>query len=145
MKDTPPTYFFLGIVVAAIPYFLLPQLNMISFPFNWLGLILVIGGVALTASATREFEKYNTPHNFNTSTTLVTSGVYKFSRNPIYLGMILGLVGVAILFQNLFSFLAPILFFLIIEFRFIPFEEEKMAVEIGPGYNDYQQRVRRWV
>jgi protein-S-isoprenylcysteine O-methyltransferase Ste14 len=145
MKDIPPTYFFLGIVVAAVPYFLLPQFNIIPFPFNWLGIVLVIGGVVLNALATQEFEKYHTPHDFSTSTALVTTGVYRLSRNPIYLGMLLGLVGVAFLFQNPFSFLAPILFFLIIELRFIPFEEEKMAVEIGASYNDYQQRVRRWI
>ncbi len=145
MKDIPPTYFFLGVVVAAVPHFLLPQFNIIPFPFNWLGLALVIVGVLLNLLATREFEKYNTPHTFSPTTALVTSGVYKFSRNPIYLGMILGLVGIAMLFQNPFSFLAPVLFFLIIEFRFITFEEEKMATEIGAAYNHYQQRVRRWI
>jgi len=145
MKDIPPTYFFLGIVVAAVPHFLLPHFNIISFPFNLPGLALVIGGAVLTALATQEFEKHHTPHNFNTTTTLVISGVYRFSRNPIYLGMVLGLAGIAILFQNPFSFLAPALFYLIIEFRFIPFEEEKIAMEIGAGYNDYQQRVRRWL
>jgi protein-S-isoprenylcysteine O-methyltransferase Ste14 len=145
MRDIPPTYFFLGMVVAAVPHFLLPQLNIIPFPLNWLGLALVIVGVLLNALATREFEKHNTPHDFSITTTLVTSGVYKFSRNPIYLGMILGLVGAAILFQNPFSFLAPVLFFLIIDFRFIPFEEEKMVGEIGAAYSHYQQRVRRWI
>jgi protein-S-isoprenylcysteine O-methyltransferase Ste14 len=145
MKDVPPAYFLLGIVVATVPHFLLTQFNLIPFPFNWLGSVLVIGGVVLNGLATKEFEKHHTPHDFSTSTALVTSGVYKFSRNPIYLGMVLILVGVAILFRNPFGFLAPILFFFIIEFKFIPFEEEKMVAEIGVSYNEYQQRVRRWI
>lgn len=145
MKDIPPTYFFLGIAVAVVPYFLLPQFNLIPIPYNWLGLVFVVGGLALNGFATEEFKKHHTPHNFSTSTALVTSGVYGFSRNPIYLGMLLALVGIAVLFQNPFSFLAPVLFYLIIEFKFIPFEEKKMAAEIGVGYNDYQQRVRRWI
>jgi protein-S-isoprenylcysteine O-methyltransferase Ste14 len=145
MKDIPPIYFFLGIVVAAVPYFLFPQFNIIPYPFNWLGLFLVVVGFLLNGSATQEFKKHHTPHDFSTSTTLVTSGVYRFSRNPIYLGMFLGLVGIAVLFQNPFSFLSPFLFYLVIEFKFIPFEEEKMAAEIGTSYNEYQQRVRRWI
>jgi protein-S-isoprenylcysteine O-methyltransferase Ste14 len=145
MKDTPPTYFFIGILVAAIPYFFLAQYNIIPFPFNWLGLGLFLGGLLLNFLATREFEKYYTPHSFAPSTALVRSGVFSFSRNPIYLGMILGLGGIAILFQNPFSLLAPILFYLVVEFKFIPFEEKKMATEIGEPYLQYKQRVRKWI
>ena len=145
MRNTPPTYFYIGILIAAIPYFLLPQFNMIPFPFNWLGLLLLLAGLLLNMLAIKEFEKHNTPHNFATTTTLVNSGLYKFSRNPIYLGMALGLVGIAILFQNPVSMLAPLFFLLVLEFKFIPYEEEKLTLEMGEAYLQYKQRVRRWI
>jgi protein-S-isoprenylcysteine O-methyltransferase Ste14 len=145
VKDTPPTYFFICAIVAALPYFLLTQFNIITFPLNLGGVVLFLMGLVLNFLATQEFEKYNTPHNFAAATAVVSSGVYRFSRNPIYLGMILSLVGLAILFQNPAGLLAPILFYLVVEFRFIPFEEEKIAREIGEDYQQYKQRVRRWL
>ncbi|MBN1994105.1 MAG: isoprenylcysteine carboxylmethyltransferase family protein [Anaerolineae bacterium] len=145
MKDTPPTYFFICVLVAAIPYFFFVQYNIIPFPFNWLGLGPLVMGLGLNYLATRELEKYNTPHNFSPARTLVRSGVFGFSRNPIYLGMILGLGGIAILFQNPLSLLAPIFFYLVIEFKFIPFEEQKMTVEIGAPYLQYKQSIRKWL
>ena len=145
MKDTPPTYFLIAFIMAAIPHFFLAQTNIILFPFNWLGLVPLLLGFLLISQARDELEKYDTPHNFSPSTILVKSGVFNFSRNPMYLGMILTLVGIAILFQNPFSLLAPAFFFLVIELKFIPFEEEKMTAEIGESYLQYKQNVRRWL
>ena len=143
MKDIPPTYFFIATLLAAIPHFFLTQYNIIFF--NWLGLSPLLLGFLLISQARNELEKYDTPHNFDPSTILVQSGVFNFSRNPMYLGMILTLVGIAILFQNPFSLLAPVFFFLVLEFKFIPFEEEKMTAEIGESYLQYKQNVRRWL
>jgi protein-S-isoprenylcysteine O-methyltransferase Ste14 len=145
MKDIPPTYFLIATLLAAIPHFFLAQYNIIFFPFNWLGLLPLLLGFLLISQARNELEKYDTPHNFGPSTILVKSGVFNFSRNPMYLGMILTLVGIAILFQNPFSLLAPAFFFLVIALKFIPFEEEKMATEIGEPYLQYRQNVRRWL
>jgi protein-S-isoprenylcysteine O-methyltransferase Ste14 len=145
MKDIPPTYFFISILLAVIPYFFLVQYNIIPFPFNWLGVVPLLVGFLLISLARNELERYDTPHNFSPSTILVKSGAFNFSRNPMYLGMTLVLVGTAILIQNPFSLLAPIFFFLVIELKFIPFEEGKMAEEIGEPYLQYKQSVRRWI
>jgi len=145
MKDIPPTYFLIAVIMAAIPHFFLAQYNIILFPFNWLGLVPLFLGFLLIAQARNELEKFSTPHNFSPSTILVQSGVFNFSRNPMYLGMILTLVGITILFQNPLSLLAPAFFFLVIALKFIPFEEKKMAAEIGEPYLQYKQNVRRWL
>ena len=79
------------------------------------------------------------------TTTLITDDVYRLTRNPMYLGMVLMLLGVAIATGGLPSFLAALGFFLIIDFVFCPFEEQKLARSFGAEFARYRGSVRRWL
>ena len=75
----------------------------------------------------------------------VTSGPFKLSRHPMYLGMMSILLGVAIFLGSLITFSFPIIFIMIMEKRFIPLEEKNLEKKFGNQYVDYKKRVRRWI
>ena len=80
-----------------------------------------------------------------TNKKLVTSGPFRFTRNPMYLGVVLLNLGIAFYAGTLPFFVVPILLFLLCNFVFIPFEEAKMQRQFGNQYTDYLRRVRRWI
>jgi protein-S-isoprenylcysteine O-methyltransferase Ste14 len=76
---------------------------------------------------------------------LVTSGPFRFTRNPMYLGIFTGLVGLSIALGTYAGPVAVLVFFLLVNFVSIPYEEKKMAVQFGDAYREYKARVRRWI
>ena len=80
----------------------------------------------------------------NESKVLVTSGPYRFSRNPMYLFMLLTLLGNCFL-MGFFTFLGPIAFWGVINFSTIPLEEQKLEAAFGEKYLEYKNRVPRWL
>jgi protein-S-isoprenylcysteine O-methyltransferase Ste14 len=76
---------------------------------------------------------------------LVTDGPFRFTRNPMYLGIALTSLGIAFYMGTLPFFAVPVLVFLLCNGLFIPFEEAKMARQHGAQYTDYLRRVRRWI
>lgn len=79
------------------------------------------------------------------ATTLITNDVYALTRNPMYLGIVLMLLGIAIASGGLFFYLAALGFFLIIDVVFCPFEERRLEALFGDRFNGYRERVRRWL
>lgn len=80
-----------------------------------------------------------------TTTALVTSGIYACTRNPMYLGMLLALVGWAMYLNSLLAFVGPVVFALYIQrFQIVP-EERVLLTLFGDAYDQYRRRVRRWV
>jgi protein-S-isoprenylcysteine O-methyltransferase Ste14 len=75
---------------------------------------------------------------------LVTEGPYRFSRNPIYLGIILFMLGIALYMGSIPFYLATAAFFATIDGIFIPYEENKLEKTFGARYRDFKKRVRRW-
>ncbi|MDD5606067.1 MAG: isoprenylcysteine carboxylmethyltransferase family protein [Patescibacteria group bacterium] len=140
----PPTYFYVCIIFNSLLVFW--PLNPIFFyPANLFGAPLVLLGLYLVLAPYYQFKRNNTPENFGKSTCTVTDGLYKYSRNPMYLGAIVLLIGFALLVGDLWGFLSPVLLFLVLNFMFIPYEEEKMRREQGESYLRYRTRVRRWI
>jgi protein-S-isoprenylcysteine O-methyltransferase Ste14 len=82
---------------------------------------------------------------FDPSTYFVREGPFRFTRNPMYLGMTLILLGIAFAAGTPPVFLTPLAFFLTLNKVFIPYEEKKMEETFGEDYLDYKRRVRRWV
>jgi len=80
-----------------------------------------------------------------TNNKLVTSGFFAFTRNPMYLGLIIASLGAAIWFGRPLMYLAPLLVFMIANWVFIPFEEAKMRRQFGAAFDAYTRRVRRWL
>ena len=86
----------------------------------------------------------NVPTNRPT-TTIVESGPYRFTRYPIYLGMFLGLIGLAIAFDNLWLLILLVTFALVIRYGVVGREEAYLERKFGNVYRGYRSRVRRWL
>jgi protein-S-isoprenylcysteine O-methyltransferase Ste14 len=141
----PPLWFLLGIILTGTAYFALPSLNVIPLGFNFTGIVLIVPGILLNLAAAEAFRKKATPHDFHKPQKIVDEGVMELSRNPMYLGMILILLGVAVCFGNIAGFVVPVLFFFGAEFFFIPSEDKMMKNIFGQAWIDYKGRVRKWL
>jgi protein-S-isoprenylcysteine O-methyltransferase Ste14 len=76
---------------------------------------------------------------------LITDGIYRYTRNPMYLGMILMLFGVAVFFGTLPFYIAAIAYVIVMDQSFCPYEEDKLAKTFGEQYAAYESKVRRWI
>jgi len=144
-KKDPINFLFAGIILIILLFFIFPNFNLIKFPYNLIGIIFLIMGVWLILLVWKMFKKNSTPESFEKSRVLVTTGPFKFSRNPMYIGKILFLIGLCILLGNVLSFISPLLFFIIMDRFFIPFEEHKTEKDLGKKYLSYKRKVRRWI
>jgi len=113
---------------------------------DWGGELLVAAGLFAMVMAVIEMVKHRTtviPHQ--EADTLVQTGIFAFSRNPIYLGDTLVLCGAAIYWSApLALFLVPI-FVLILRQRFILPEEQRLSDKFGQDFDDYCEMTRRWI
>ena len=132
---------FCGSLMAVIP------LSPIPIPAgHGIGLLLLILGFVAGYSGFSAFRKAGTPvRPGDKPTQLVTSGPYRITRNPMYLGLELVLFGAFFLAKSPFFLVPPIVFFLFINFVQIPFEENLMTERFGRSYEEYCRRVRRWL
>jgi protein-S-isoprenylcysteine O-methyltransferase Ste14 len=115
-------------------------------PAGWIGGIVFVLALALFAWAIATMTRAgsNVPTNLPT-TTIVETGPYRFTRNPIYLGMFLGLVGLAIAFDNLWLLAMLVPFALVIRYGVVAREEAYLERKFGDAYRQYRARVRRWL
>ena len=104
-----------------------------------------LGAAILGSGLIGFFRAGNDPEPWKKDTQLVTSGLYRFSRNPMYLAMAAILTGGAFLMGNLSAFVAPILFvWLMTEFQIKP-EERALQARFGEAFDAYRIRTRRWI
>ena len=115
-------------------------------PAGWLGGIVIILALALGfwAVVTMTRAGSNVPTNRPT-TTIVESGPYRFTRNPIYLGMFLVLIGLAIAIDDLWLLVTLVPFALVIRYGVVAREEAYLERKFGDVYRAYRSRVRRWL
>ena len=146
MKLLPPALVAIIIIVMCVARIVLPGPVVVPQPHNWLGLVLVVGGVAIGFIGARQFDKVGTNiKTFNDPTILVTDGLFRRSRNPMYLGFTLFLLGLAILLGTLIAFLGPIAFAVIADRWYIQFEEQALRRTFGERYEAYARKTRRWI
>lgn len=125
---------------------LLPTGPLVPSPYCWIGWVPVGAGVALVAWALGLFRRRGTPPDPNeTPAVLVVSGPYRFTRNPMYLGVTLVLLGIGLLLGTWPYLLAPLAFGTVISLTRIPAEERQMEALFGEAYRHYRRRVRRWL
>jgi protein-S-isoprenylcysteine O-methyltransferase Ste14 len=110
--------------------------------------VLVAVGVALALAGVRSFRRARTtvnPLKPETTAALVSTGVYSFTRNPMYLGMLLALVAWAVYLSAVWSVVGPLLFALYMtRFQIVP-EERELEGLFGASFTAYKKRVRRWL
>ena len=145
-KVVPPVYFLISLIFMTALYYLLPVVKVIPFPYAYAGILFIVLGLTIMLIAVGDFSRAKTPIiPFERSTALVVEGMYQFTRNPMYLGMVLVLTGAGVLFGVVSAFL-PIPFFSWgITANFIRGEERFLEDIFGEVYVAYKQKVRRWV
>ncbi len=143
----PPLAWALAAIVGIVLGWLVP-LRFVppAVPAVWLGGTLFVLAFALFAWAISTMTRAgsNVPTS-KPSVSIVDSGPYRFTRNPIYLGMMLSLIGLAIAFDSLWSLIALVLFFLVIRYGVVAREEAYLERKFGEVYRSYRARVRRWL
>ena len=145
----PPVALFILVLVAS--YFSAQQLSAgtIGMPFKFiiLGVGIVLSGV-IGLAGVWEFRKQKTtvnPIKVETASTVVDSGVFGYTRNPMYLGLFILLFCFGYFFQNIFSVLLSFAFVIYMnQFQIKP-EERALEQLFGAEYVDYKQKVRRWI
>jgi len=119
-----------------------------SFVHLSAGVIFLVIGVAIALNAVISFRRAQTtvnPLKPETSTSLVSTGIFARTRNPMYLGMLIGLLAWAVYLAFPPALLGPVAFALYItRFQIIP-EERVMHSLFGSAFSEYSRRVRRWL
>ena len=142
----PLVWLLIFLLLQTTLHFYLPLVHLFHTPLQMGGLIPLLPGIAVMVWGARTFTRADTPLiPFETSTVLVSSGPFRFTRNPMYLGMTLILCGSALLFGSLAPLLSVVLFFLIIRGQYVIPEENMMKELFGDEYLLYCSRVRRWL
>ena len=122
-----------------------PIARLVQAPWKYLGYLPLALGAVMAISSARAFRRAGTPVvPFEPSTTLVTGGWFRMTRNPMYLGLSLILFGVALIDGTLGAFLPLPVFVAVLHFRFIRAEERFLEGIFGDQYRDYRAQVRRW-
>jgi protein-S-isoprenylcysteine O-methyltransferase Ste14 len=142
----PPAWALLALLASLALHRWLPLAQVLPAPWTWSGVMLIALALLLMLSAMAGFRRAGTPVvPFERSTALVTGGPYRFTRNPMYLGLTLLLLGIALLQGSLGACLPVPAFVAIIQKNFIEGEERFLAEIFGGQYRSYQRRVRRWI
>jgi protein-S-isoprenylcysteine O-methyltransferase Ste14 len=145
-KYVPSTTLGASIIIAVVLHYLIPVTILIPFPYNLLGLLIVGFGVYLVLQSVRLLISHNTTVEVDRNpSSLVTQCPYSYSRNPIYLGLLLIALGATITLSSISSFIAPLIFFLVVNTVIIPFEENRLQKNFGIEYERYKGSVRRWI
>ena len=142
----PPTYFLVFLLLSVALHFIIPIKKIIYSPYTYVGIALVAVGMVLNLWSDSLFKKRKTTVKpYELPGELLTSGPFRISRHPMYLGMAAILLGVAILLGTVITFVLPALFAILMEITFIPFEEKNLEEVFGEQYLAYRKRVRRWI
>ena len=145
-KILPPVYFLGAILVEVLLHFLLPLRQFLVFPWRLFGVIFLLIGFVLNALADQNFKKHETTVKpFEESKALVTRGVFNISRNPMYLGMTLILLGIAALLGSVTPFVVVPVFTALLDRIFIVEEEQMLQATFGDRFRQYRHKVRRWI
>jgi len=143
----PPVWSFAYVLIAAAFSYLTGWPRIPGLPLVALAVLLVIAGISLSAAGAVLFRREGTEINPVSAPNrkLVTSGPYRFTRNPMYLGLVLITLGIAFWVGAWPMFLAPIATFATANWVHIPFEEAKMRRQFGAEFDAYVSRIRRWI
>lgn len=142
----PTTYLLIAIIMMVAIHFLFPAVTIIPLVWNLLGIIPLLLGVVINLVADGAFHRVDTTVKpFEESTALVTSGAFRISRNPMYLGFVLILIGIAVLLRSLSPYVVILAFVILIQGMFITVEERMLANKFGERWQQYRQNTRRWL
>ncbi|MCG9596083.1 isoprenylcysteine carboxylmethyltransferase family protein [Vibrio sp. Isolate25] len=121
--------------------------DLIPYPLNLIGAPLFCLGLGLASAGKRLFQKLKTNiMTFEEPNKIVTQGVFQYTRNPMYLGLAIALIGFAIMLGgSLMTLTIAASFIIITDKWYIAFEEKEMTKKFGREYQEYCRHVRRWI
>ena len=113
------------------------------------GVVVAVGGLSFAMWGLREFGRARTtfdPHRLDETSALVTSGAYRFSRNPMYVGLAALLAGFGLVLGEVLALVFGVLLFVVLltVLQIRP-EERMLSAKFGAEYETYRSRVRRWL
>ena len=147
IRILPPTLFLLSVAAMVALHLIWPgTLLRWHSPYHVMPMVLLVGGLSLAMWGSHHFNKVGTNiETFQEPGKLVTDGPFRFSRNPMYLGMVIALLGIAKALNSASPLLVVLAFFFITDRWYIRYEEARMREKFGSGYDAYRAHTRRWI
>ena len=143
----PPPLVVLILVIST--FFSSKKIDLIQIPFqSFISIFILSIGILILLNPVLKFKKSKTtinPIKFKKVNKLVTSGIYKYSRNPMYLGLLMIVISSSIFYLNIYSILTPLFFYLWINRFQIKREEIFLTEKFGKEYLSYKNTTRRWI
>ena len=147
MLKIPPPLLVLILVIAN--YFSSKKIDLIHLPNqDLISILILLIGMLILINPIFKFIKSKTtidPIKFKKVNKLIISGIYKYSRNPMYLGLLMIVISTSIFFLNIFSITTPFLFYCWINRFQIKREEIFLTEKFGEEYMSYKITTRRWI
>ena len=147
MIRIPPPILVLVLVISN--FFSSKKIDLIHLPNqDLISIIILLIGVLILTNPIFKFIKSKTtidPIKFKKVNKLITSGIYKYSRNPMYLGLLMIVISTSIFYLNIFSIITPIFFYFWINRFQIKREEIFLTEKFGEEYMSYKIKTRRWI
>jgi len=145
-RIVPPVYLFASLILMWLLNRYLPVYDYLDEPWTYLGIVPILPGIAIATVSVGRFARAKTGIvPFDEATTLVTGGLYRYTRNPMYLGMFMILIGAALMMGSISPLLPVWLFMLVIRYNFVAGEERFLEAAFGQNYLDFKNKVRRWL
>lgn len=142
---TPPQVSGMVLLMMVASVLLWPGPVLVPWPWNLGGTLVLAVGLVLGGWAVQRFLRVGTDvHPHGKATVLVTDGPFGLSRNPMYLSIVVTLVGVAILMGTVTPWVGPVIMAVWLD-MFIRREERHIHDTFGSEYDAYRSRVRRWI
>ncbi len=143
----PPVMLALCLIgIVAVNYYGIAESVLFTGPVKNAGYLMIFLGIFLPVWGAHLFRRHKTNiMPYNDPDNIVTTGPFGFSRNPMYLGMLLVLLGVAVLYGTALGFIFALAYFCVANWYHIPYEEERMLAAFKDEFIAYKARVRRWI
>jgi len=146
LKIPPPI---LVLILVSSNYFSSKKFDLFHLPNqDLISILILLIGMLILINPIFKFIKSKTtidPIKFKKVNKLITSGIYKYSRNPMYLGLLMIVISTSIFYLNIFSITTPFLFYFWINRFQIKREEIFLTEKFGKEYSLYKAKTRRWI
>lgn len=142
----PPFFFIIPLLIGTVIEYFVPTSLLPTLPSIIIGLLFSWSSLPFIILSLRSFYKVKTTFDARrTTTTLVTTGIYRISRNPAYLALVLIYIGLSFLINSIWIFIMVIAVIFSLQKFCIEREEKYLEKKFGSQYLEYKKQVRRWL
>jgi protein-S-isoprenylcysteine O-methyltransferase Ste14 len=143
----PPLIFLSGLISGGIvhwffPVYIFPPLFVVKIA----GALLIVGGLGIILDVHLKMKRARTNiEPWKPTTKIISDGIYAYSRNPVYVAMLLIYLGAVFVFNSFWFLPFLILVLLVMHYGVIIREESYLEGKFGEEYRQYKKRIRRWI